>query len=70
MVTHEDEGLIKAFVTATELTISKFKAQGVANTGWSFATAKHRDEELFAASASTVEQRLSEFNQQELANAG
>ena len=51
-----------------ERRLDQFKAQGLANTAWAFATVGQKDDQLFKALARMAERRLDQFNGQELAN--
>ena len=48
--------------------MDQFKAQGLANTAWAFATVGEPDVQLFAALARAAELRLGDFKVQDLAN--
>ena len=60
--------MFEALARAAERRMSEFRAQGIANTTWAFATSGQVDKELFVVVAREAECRMSEFNRQELAN--
>ena len=57
-----------ALARVAEQRVGYFKAQGLANTAWAFATAGQPDAQLFMALARIAERRVGEFNAQALEN--
>merc|ERR1712216_234555 len=50
--------------------MGEFNAQGLADTGWAFATVSRSDQELFVTLARATEQRVGEFTAQGLVSVG
>merc|ERR1712216_112206 len=53
---------------AAEQRMGEFNAQGLADTGWAFATVSRSDQELFEVLPRAAERRLGELNACGLAN--
>ena len=60
--------LFPSLATATELRLSEFNVQDVANIAWAFATVKQGNEKLLATLGAAVEWRQSEHKAQDVAS--